>query len=230
MKTWLVATALASLIGVVVACGGGEPTGEAQVAEPEALAAAAADTATATPVPPPPTAIPSPKPAAEVEPVPTWTPVHSARAENAGPVTMDLGSGEQIPLAQLVMFDGSTLDLADLRGSVVVLNFWASWCPPCRWEMPAFEKIWQEYRDRGVVFVGVAVSDTEEAVRAFAEEAGVTYPLALNEEGDLMVTYGVLGLPTTILIDTEGNQARKIASPANEAMLRIFLNGLVSDG
>ena len=68
----------------------------------------------------------------------------------------------------------------------MVLNFWASWCPPCRAEMPAFERIWQEYRDQGVIFVGVAgVLDTEEDARAFAEKVGVTYLLGRDATGQI---------------------------------------------
>ena len=131
---------------------------------------------------------------------------------------------------ELMLFDGGFLRLSDLNGNPVVLNFWASWCPPCRWEMPSFERIWREYQDRGIVFVGVAVSDSEPDARAFAEKIGVTYPLGLDETGKWAREYEVLGLPTTVLIDAQGNQSRRIANPANDAVLRLFLNGLLSEG
>ena len=141
---------------------------------------------------------------------------------------MDLGSGSPAHQFELTLFNGETLRLSDLRGSVVVLNFWASWCPPCRWEMPAFERIWQEYRDQGVVFFGIAISDEEEKARSFAQKAGITYPLALDPTGNLAVTYRALSLPTTFLIDRQGNEARKFGI-ANDAALRIFLKGLLDD-
>ncbi len=107
----------------------------------------------------------------------------------------------------------------------MVLNFWASWCQPCRYEMPAFEAIWQEYRDQGVVFVGVAVSDFEEDARAFSEEVGVTYPLGLDIEDKVANSYHITAMPTTYFIDRDGNVARKRTGYANEGVLRIFIKG-----
>ena len=129
-----------------------------------------------------------------------------------------------IPIALL---DGETLRLSDLRGKVVVLNFWASWCPPCRWEMPAFEAIWREYRDQGVVFVGIGEGDTVKDARGFAEDKGITYPLGLDTTAQFARQLSVLQLPTTFLFDREGNQTRKIVNVANEGVLKVFLAGLL---
>ena len=101
-----------------------------------------------------------------VEPVLSVTAVTVATSEIAR-------VGEAAPDFELDLFDGNRVRLSDFKGKVVVLNFWASWCPPCRKEMPAFERTWQEYRDQGVVFVGVAVQDYEADSRAFAREARV---------------------------------------------------------
>ena len=111
---------------------------------------------------------------------------------------------------------------------MVVLNFWASWCPPCRWEMPAFERIWQEYQDQGVVFLGVAVSDFEEDARTFAEGVGVTYHLGMDTTGEIATTYRILGMPTTYFIDRQGNVAKTLINAANEGVLRVFLAGQLS--
>ena len=136
---------------------------------------------------------------------------------------------EDAPPFDLTLFDQETLSLADLDGKVVVLNFWASWCPPCRFEMPDFEAAWKEYRDQGVVFVGVAVSDSEEDARSFAEETGVTYPIGLDGEGVTSVAYEVTSLPTTVFIDREGRIARRLTSRANMGALKIFLRGLLGE-
>ncbi|MCI0790999.1 MAG: TlpA family protein disulfide reductase [Chloroflexi bacterium] len=133
--------------------------------------------------------------------------------------------GEPAPDFVLDLFDGSKVRLSDFEGKVVVLNFWASWCPPCRREMPAFERTWQEYRDQGVVFVGVAVQDNEADSRAFAKKVGVTYPIGMDWNGRILRSYRPTSMPTTFLIDREGVVSRRIANYANEGMLKIFIKG-----
>ena len=91
--------------------------------------------------------------------------------------------------------------------------------------MPFFETMWQEYRDRDVVFVGIAMSDTLENLQAFAEEAGVTYPIALDTTTEIARAYEVLSLPTTFFIGKDGNIKRKLTSAANEGLLKVFLRG-----
>ena len=174
---------------------------------------------TQTTVPDPPTATPEPTPAPE--PTVTATPAPTPRTILSTSST----DAEAAPDFEVETFDGETLRLSDLNGKVVVLNFWASWCPPCRWEMPFFETMWQEYRDQGVVFVGIAMSDTLENVKAFAEEAGVTYPVALDTTTEIARAYEVLSLPTTFFIGKDGNIERKLTSAANEGLLKVFLRG-----
>ena len=96
-----------------------------------------------------------------------------------------------------------TLNSEDLAGHPVVLNFWASWCDPCREEIPVIESVWNEYKDRGVVVVGINVQDTEGAARAFEKEFGMTYPLVTDYEGDVSKKLGVVGLPVTVFIDRD---------------------------
>lgn len=143
--------------------------------------------------------------------------------------TIERATGDAAPDFALTLFDGESLRLSDLRGKVVVLNFWGSWCPPCRAEMPAFQRIWEEYRDKDVVFLGVAVGDRETTARVFAKQTGVTYPLGLDKTGNITVDYQVLSFPTTFVIDREGNEAKRFGV-ANEGVLRIFLNGQLNDG
>lgn len=173
------------------------------------------DPSTATPEPAPAPPSPTPEPTVTATPAPTpRTILSTSRTES-----------EAAPDFEVETFDGEPLRLSDLRGKVVVLNFWASWCPPCRWEMPFFETMWQEYRDRDVVFVGIAMSDTLENVQAFAEEAGVTYPVALDTTTEVARAYEVLSLPTTFFIGKDGNIERKLTSAANEGLLKVFLRG-----
>jgi cytochrome c biogenesis protein CcmG/thiol:disulfide interchange protein DsbE len=106
------------------------------------------------------------------------------------------------PPFALTLFDGRILQLQDLRGKVVLLNFWASWCPPCRAEARTLEAAWRRYRD--VVFVGVNLQDKEEAAREFLAEFDVTYPNGMDRGARIAVDYGVWGLPETFFIDAEG--------------------------
>ena len=183
-----------------------------------------------------PTSTPTPVPAATgvavASPTPVMTPVGRREAPPKRTVirAADRGSGEAAKEFELSLLDGGTLRLSELQGKVVVLNFWASWCPPCRAEMPSFQRISEEYADRGVVFVGVAVSDTEEKARAFAERVGVTYPLGLDTTGDIAIAYRAITLPTTFLIDRRGIERRKIVNAVNEGALRIFLSGMAGGG
>ena len=91
--------------------------------------------------------------------------------------------------------------------------------------MPFFERMSQEYQDQDVVFLGVAISDTLENVRAFAEGTGVTYPNGLDETGEIARNYSVVSLPTTFFIGKEGNVERRLSSAANEGVLKVFLRG-----
>ncbi len=104
----------------------------------------------------------------------------------------------------LTLFDGRTLRLEELRGKVVFLNFWASWCPPCRAEARVLETAWRTYKDRDVVFVGVDTQDRDEDARAFLREFGITYPNGRDASGKIPIDYGVWGLPETFIIDREG--------------------------
>ena len=112
----------------------------------------------------------------------------------------------------------------------MVLNFWASWCGPCRLEMPDFQKAWEEHQEQGVVFVGIAVDDTASEASKFAEQVGVTYPLALDTTGDVARSYRIRAVPSTYFIDREGRLATTLHGLANQGTLRIFLRGQVEMG
>ena len=100
-----------------------------------------------------------------------------------------------------------TLELASLLGKVVVLNFMASWCVPCKQEAPAIESIWKQYRSKGVVFVGVDSEDFSGDAKNFIRKYGITYPVVREEGRDLYGPYGVSGVPETRVIDRQGKYA-----------------------
>lgn len=100
--------------------------------------------------------------------------------------------------------DGKPHALADYRGKVVVLNFWATWCPPCRYEMPAMQRAWEKVRDEDIVFIGVDVGEDTDTVFTFLADYPVDFPLLLDEEAKVIEQYPVTGLPTTYIIDPQG--------------------------
>lgn len=115
------------------------------------------------------------------------------------------------PTFSLPALEGGMVDLASYRGQVVVLNFWATWCEPCKREMPALQAAYQEYGDEGLAIIGVNLTDdeqlqgnSEEDVRAFLSQFNVTYPTALDSDGEVTNAYRVFPLPTSFFIDAQG--------------------------
>jgi peroxiredoxin len=106
----------------------------------------------------------------------------------------------------LPTLSGESIRLSDLRGKAVLLNFWATWCVPCRTEMPTMEALYQAYRDRGLAVVGINLDMLSTAgVETFVKEVTVTFPIVLDPSWSTARAYGVFGLPTTYLIDRQGN-------------------------
>lgn len=139
---------------------------------------------------------------------------------------------KQAPSFTLMLFDGGTLNSKDLVGKAVLLNFWASWCVPCRAEARALEETWQKYRDRGVVFLGVNIQDKEEDARAFVKEFGITYLNGRDSSGKIAIDYGVWGIPETFFLDPEGRitykHAGELRVPIIMAKLDEALKAIVS--
>ncbi len=132
-------------------------------------------------------------------------------------------SGQAAPDFTLNLFNGETFRLSEQRGQAVVLNFWASWCTPCRAEMPYFETTYRAYQERHVVFVGVAVQDDPGSAQAFLNELGISYPAGLDEGNEIALRYQLAGLPTTIFISSDGEVARRVAGPISEKHLIAFV-------
>jgi thiol-disulfide isomerase/thioredoxin len=94
--------------------------------------------------------------------------------------------------------------LGEYRGNVVLLNFWATWCPPCRAEIPDIEKVYQARRGDGFVVLGIDVEESRESVAPFVEAMGMSYPVLLDEGGQVLKMYRAIGLPMSILLDQDG--------------------------
>ena len=113
----------------------------------------------------------------------------------------------------LTTLDGGQINLASLKGRVVVVNFWASWCGPCRQEAPVLERVWQQYKDKDVVIVGVAYTDTEKNAKAYLQQFGNTYPNGLDLGTKISEMYNIQGVPETFIIDKNGNVSRFFKVP-----------------
>ena len=114
----------------------------------------------------------------------------------------DLPSAPDFTLERLD--ESGELRLSSLEGKAVVVNFWASWCTPCKDEAPFLEDVWRENRDRGLIVVGLDAKDFRADARRFAERFGLTFPLVYDGPGDSTDPYGVTGFPETFVIDREG--------------------------
>ena len=110
----------------------------------------------------------------------------------------------------LALLAGGRLSLRELRGKVVVVNFWASWCYPACWnEAPRLQAVWERYRERGLVLVGVVYQDREQGAREFIRKHGKTYPNGMDPKSRIAIDYGAYGVPETFFIDREGKIAHK---------------------
>ncbi len=140
--------------------------------------------------------------------------------------------GKEAPAFSLESFSGGTVSLADFEGQPMIINFWASWCAPCRQEAPALEAAWLALRERGLVVVGINLpkSDPEESARAFLEEFGVSYPNVFDTRGFTAIDYGVSGIPVTFFVDREGVVERRFVGTLEAETLLVWAEELVGDG
>ncbi len=123
------------------------------------------------------------------------------------------------PQFTLPLFSGGTFSLAEQRGKVVVVNFWASWCIPCRQEAPVLENTWRKYKDRGVVFVGVDYVDTDKEALAFIQEFNVTYPNGPDIGTETARAYRIQGVPETYFVGKDGQLYGNHIGPIDQATL-----------
>lgn len=152
---------------------------------------------------------------------------------NDGPLAIEILSRPAADFNGLLYepFQGkSEFRLSDYRGQVVVVNFWASWCPPCREEAPLLEATWRKYKDQGVVFVGIDIWDTEEDARAYMREFDITYPNLVDQRGRVAVEYGVTGIPETFFITSDGMISRKVIGAINRTTLEQSIQEALAAG
>ena len=108
---------------------------------------------------------------------------------------------------------GKQVTLKNLKGRVVFLNFWTTWCPPCRVEMPSMERLYQELKDKGLVMLAVDMQESEKLVKKFFKEFNLSFTALLDLDGDISFLYGIRGIPITYIIDREGKIIGKAVGP-----------------
>ena len=132
----------------------------------------------------------------------------TAKAQNNRPTPEQatiVKDGQKAPNFEVQMFDGSTVKLSDLKGKVVLLNFWATWCPPCRAELARVEKdIIEKFKGEPFVFIPVSRGEKRETVAAFREKMGYTFPMGLDTESTIYKKYAQTYIPRNFLIDKKG--------------------------
>ena len=114
-----------------------------------------------------------------------------------------LGKGKPAPDFTLKTLEGKEVSLSDLRGKVVLVNFWATWCPPCRSEMPLFERVYKKYKDKGFEILAVSTDSSLDPVKKFVKDYKISF-MILYDDKNVVGLYGVQGLPTSFLIDRDG--------------------------
>lgn len=138
--------------------------------------------------------------------------------------------GEPAPELVVETLDGDALRLSELRGRVVLVNFWATWCAPCRLEMPGFQRVWEDYRDDGLVIVGLS---TDRGVRSdvarWVRERGFTYPIGFATGRAVRDFGGASTLPTSILIDRRGRVVHRVEGFYAEPALRVAVKRLLRE-
>lgn len=139
-----------------------------------------------------------------------------------GPGTA-LQAGQAAPTFKLADLTGGEIDLEAERGQVVVVNFFASWCAPCRQEAPDLERAWQQYQPEGVRFFGIAYKDARSAVEAFVDEFDASYPCAVDPGNRIARAYGVTGVPETFVIDRQGQLVHHFVGPVSQAELGLVI-------
>ncbi|MBI5236864.1 MAG: TlpA family protein disulfide reductase [Deltaproteobacteria bacterium] len=128
----------------------------------------------------------------------------SEKEKEPGARGMLPNEGDQVKPFKARTLSGGEFDTGSLKGKPFVINFFASWCGPCRYEAPGLEKLYVIFKDKGVEFVGVAVQDSDDGVRKFMDNYGISYPLVMDDSGDISHQYAIYALPKTFVVGKDG--------------------------
>jgi cytochrome c biogenesis protein CcmG/thiol:disulfide interchange protein DsbE len=135
--------------------------------------------------------------------------------------------GRAAPNFTLPQLDGPPVTLAKLRGQIVVINFWASWCTECQVEQAGLDQAWQQFRDSGVVVLGVDFEDSTGAARGYVRTDGVSYPVVEDSSSKTALAYGLRGVPETFVVNSSGRIVKHVIGPVNGATLTGDINSML---
>jgi cytochrome c biogenesis protein CcmG/thiol:disulfide interchange protein DsbE len=147
----------------------------------------------------------------------------SATDISAVPVEMDYSA----PELELTTLDGAPVSLADFRGRVVLVNLWATWCPPCREEMPTLNSFYEQYKDQGFVLIAINQEESREVVEPFVEEFGLTFPVWLDEDYLAEDAFKTVHLPSSYVIGRDGNVRLMWIGAISEANLEKYIPDII---
>jgi cytochrome c biogenesis protein CcmG, thiol:disulfide interchange protein DsbE len=150
-------------------------------------------------------------------------------ATPSGQPPTGLAVGELAPDFRLNNLEGEPVLLSELRGKIVLLNFWASWCGPCRAEMPSLQQVSTEWQDKGLLIVGINIGENADTVEGFLKNNGLTFSVLLDSASSVADTYAVRYIPTTFILDKSGViQMFKVGPFLDKAEIEDFLNRITS--
>ena len=152
-----------------------------------------------------------------------WSRIPSDMAQRPESIPL---RGHSAPDFTVQTLDGEVVQLSDLQGKAVVLNFWATWCPPCRAEMPELQAAYDSYAAGGLVVLGVNQGEDRATVETFLTQRNLTFPVALDVQGDVSRLYQVNSLPTTFFIDRDGVIREIVIGQMNAALLKQQLRSI----
>jgi peroxiredoxin len=157
---------------------------------------------------------------------------HKTAEETAEPVDkhqVGIKKGNIAPDFTLFSLDGKAMKLSELKGKKVILNFWATWCPPCKAEMPHMQSFYEEEKDHHVIILAVNLTTSEKNkanVEKFVKENGITFPVLLDSQGEIGNVYQAFTIPTSYVIDSNGVIQQKIIGPISKEMMKDMISSI----
>lgn len=142
--------------------------------------------------------------------------------------TPQFSKGKPTPSFELTKLEGGSMSFPDdMKGKIITVRFWADWCPFCKTEMKDIEPIYQKYKDKGLVILAINVRQDQKTAAAFLSDMNISYDVLLDEEGEVARDYGVAGLPTTFVIDRNGNLHTRILGESTPEVFETIIKELL---